>query len=281
VSEHGEQLREAFETSERQTPDPAAVYARVLELSTKYKRRRRGLQVAGGSVAAAGLIAAAVQLPSVLSGGNGSAAGTGAGVVVAAAPKPSPTPSMSKADEQRGWDAYFAAGYGYDDAVKLAELWKSPDDPSLIKAEAGLKLLAGQKLPFAPLPQPTDTYDPGTAQSLKEGAIEDAFFTSGYDGTDAIKLAKIWKLDSQEAAKIMGGTKLLNGEKLPLKPHFEDGISTAERKKALAVDKFFAAGYDYDAAVKLAKIWKTATPYDAKILGGKKLLAGQHLPIKP
>jgi hypothetical protein len=33
--------------------------------------------------------------------------------------------------------------------------------------------------------------------------------------------------------------------------------------------------------VKLAKLWKTEDPYAAKILGGKKILAGETLPIRP
>ncbi len=277
MSDHGEQLREAFETQENQIPDPAAVYARVMELSTTYQRRRRGLQIAGGSVLGAGLLVTAFQVPNMLAD-SGSAGGSGTGVVVAAAPAPSPT--LSEAEQQKAWDAYFQAGYGYDDALKLSKLW-NVKDIGTVKAEAGEKLLAGKKLPFAPLPQPTDTYDPGTAVSLKEGAIVDAFYTSGYDLTDAVTLARIWKLDSAYKAKVKGGTELLDGKKLPVKPHHDDGLSSADRKKALEVDKFFAAGYDYNDAVKLGKIWHTSTPYDAKILGGKKLLAGQSLPIKP
>ena len=44
---------------------------------------------------------------------------------------------------------------------------------------------------------------------------------------------------------------------------------------------YFAAGYDYDDAVKLARIWKLSDPGDAKVKGGKLLLAGKKLPIKP
>ena len=50
MTNHGDQLREAFETHESLAPDPAAVYARVQELSRNYKRRRRGAQIAGGAV---------------------------------------------------------------------------------------------------------------------------------------------------------------------------------------------------------------------------------------
>jgi hypothetical protein len=33
--------------------------------------------------------------------------------------------------------------------------------------------------------------------------------------------------------------------------------------------------------VTLAKLWKKSDPYQAKIEGGKKLLAGETLPIRP
>lgn len=46
-----------------------------------------------------------------------------------------------------------------------------------------------------------------------------------------------------------------------------------------ALKAYFKAGYDYDDAVRLAKIWHDS-PYDAKILAGDKLLAGDPLPIK-
>lgn len=276
MNDHGEQLREAFLTQEPRTPDPAAVYARVMELSTGYQRRRRSLQIAGGSVLGAGLLVTAFQVPAMLP--HAGAGGRGTSVEVAAAP--APTPTLSPAEQQQAWDAYFQAGYGYDDALKLSDLWHV-GDIGLVKAEAGEKLLAGEHLPFAPRPQPTDTYDPGTTVSVKEGAIVDAFYASGYDAGDAAKLAGIWKLDNAYAAKVRGGTELLDGKKLPVKPHYDDGLSSADRQKAIDVDKFFATGYDYDAAVTLGKIWHTATPYDAKILGGQKLLAGQSLPIKP
>ena len=35
------------------------------------------------------------------------------------------------------------------------------------------------------------------------------------------------------------------------------------------MNAFFEAGYDYDDAVKLAKMWKLADPYQAKVAGGK------------
>ncbi|PRY14141.1 hypothetical protein [Kineococcus rhizosphaerae] len=47
-----------------------------------------------------------------------------------------------------------------------------------------------------------------------------------------------------------------------------------------ALDEYFAAGYDYDDAVRLGKIWNVDF-YEAKIRGGRELIAGQTLPVAP
>lgn len=158
MTDHENQLREAFATHEDQAPDPAAVYARVQELSRTYLWRRRGVQAAGGTVVAAGLIAGGIQLPHLLPG----PADNVSTVTVGAAPAVSPTRSLppskpgggklSPAEDQlqKYYNAYFNAGYDYDDAVALAKLWHSKGDIGSVKAAAGKKLLAGQTLPIKP-----------------------------------------------------------------------------------------------------------------------------------
>jgi len=113
VTQHADQLREAFESHENNTPDPGAVYARVQELARKHKRRRRGSQVAGGAVLGAGLIAAGINLPAFLPGNAHSNTGP-TGINAAGLPNdvPSVAASYSDADQQKDWDAYFNAGYG-------------------------------------------------------------------------------------------------------------------------------------------------------------------------
>ena len=212
--ENEDRLREAFETHENLAPDPAEVYARVQELSRTYRRRRRGVQAAGGAVLGAGLIAGAINLPTVLAGLPGN---SGASVAIAAAATPSPSVSStpSQAELQKDWDAYFGAGYGYDDAVKLARLWHlNTKDIGLVKAEAGRRLLAGETLPIKPGPEDTSvpSVDP------QEEAEVQAFFHAGYTYNDAVKLARIWKTADPYAAKVKGGKKLLAGETLPIRP---------------------------------------------------------------
>jgi hypothetical protein len=276
VTDHGEQLREAFETHEILAPDPAAVYARVQELSRVYRRRRRGVQAAGTAVLGAGLIAGAIQLPSVLAAPAG-----GAGVAAPAGAPTSPVPSVaasySQVDLDKDWAAYFAAGYGYDDAVRLAALWHTEQNIGLVKAEAGRRLLAGETLPIAPHPSPSISAAPDPAASADAAAVQ-AFFDAGYVWDDAVKLAALWKLSDPSDAKVAAGKKLEAGQKLPIAPK---PANVAAAKESAAVNKFFAAGYTYDDAVKLATLWKLKDAYAAKVAGGEKLLAGQTLPIKP
>ncbi|GIJ50630.1 hypothetical protein Val02_75160 [Virgisporangium aliadipatigenens] len=274
MTDHGEQLREAFETHETLAPDPAAVYARVLELSRIYKRRRRGAQVAGGAVLSAGLIAGAVQLPSVL-GGHPRGIGINAGAP--GSPIPSVAPSFTQADLDRYWAAYFAAGYGYDDAVQLAALWHTGQNIGQVKAEAGRRLLAGETLPIPPHPNPSDPTTSEPAVPADAAALA-AFFGAGYVWDDAVQLAALWNLPSPSEAKVVAGKKLEAGEKLPIEPKPEN---VAAQKESTAVAKFFSAGYTYEDAVELAALWNLPDPYEAKVAGGQKLLAGETLPIKP
>ena len=47
------------------------------------------------------------------------------------------------------------------------------------------------------------------------------------------------------------------------------------------LDAFFGAGYDWGDAVRLARLWRMADPSDAKIVAGRRLLAGKRLPLDP
>jgi hypothetical protein len=275
VTQHADQLREAFESHENLAPDPGAVYARVQELSRKHKRRRRGAQVASGAVLGAGLIAAGINLPAFLPG-NATSNGIGAGEAPNAVP--SVAASYSNVDSTKDWAAYFKAGYGYDDAVKLAALWHTNANIGNVKAEAGRRLLAGETLPIKPTGNPVSTQPPPNDPQVKaDQAAFDAFFNAGYTWDDAVKLAKVWHLSDPSDAKIMGGKKLEAHQTLPIKPK---AANVKAAKEQAAVLKFWNAGYDQADAAKLAKIWHVST-YQAKVEGGQKLLAGETLPIKP
>jgi hypothetical protein len=271
-----DQLHEAFEAHEDNTPDPAVVYAHVLELSKKYKRRRRGAQIAAGGVLGAGLIAGAVNVPAFLPANNSGSGGPG---FAAAAPAVSPS-ADPEAVFQEQFKAYYAAGYGYDNAAQLAKLWhKSTDNLNVVKAEAGRRLLLGETLPIKPSPDKPVVEETITPTQQKQFT---AFFHAGYVWDDAEKLAKMWKLADPPAAKLEAGKRLLAGQDLPFKP--KPANVAAQKKQELEikrVDAFFGAGYDGADAAKLAKLWKIDDTYQVKIEAGKRLLAGQTLPIQP
>jgi hypothetical protein len=264
VSTPEEQLREAFQAHEGLAPDPAAVYARVQELSRTYKWRRRGAAAAGGIVVGAGLIAGVVNLPGVLPGQVAPVNHQPA----ASAPA-SPAPTVSAAEMQRAIEEYLTAGYDVNNAVQLAQLWHMSGDLDNVKAKAGRLLLAGQSLPVQP------------SAAIGDPSLN-AFSSAGYDYDDAAELAKLWKLKTPGDAKAEGGKRLLAGETLPIKPGSATPPPaeppTLEEKRVKA---FFDAGYTASDAGKLADLWHTAGPYEAKVEGGKRLLAGKKLPIAP
>ncbi|WP_229071170.1 hypothetical protein [Actinoplanes sp. DH11] len=279
MTQHADRLREAFQTHENQTPDPAVVYARVEELARKHRWRRRGAQAAGGAVLSAGLIAGIANLPAVLPAGPQPV--PVAGLPAAAPPQPSPDPSAAERELLARYDAFFGAGYSYNEAVELAELWRmSPENIGAVKAEAGRRLMLGEELPVAPGPA-EEAEEPVERPSV-DAAMQkrlDAYFSAGYDWDDAVELAKLWKLDDPFEAKVEGGKRLLAGKKLPGVEADPQRIKEAKESKQVAA--FFDAGYDIDDAVKLAELWKLEDAWAAKIAGGKKVLAGDPLPFKP
>jgi hypothetical protein len=182
--------------------------------------------------------------------------------------KPNPA-AVADAKDTHAVSAFFAAGYDYQDAQKLAALWKISDTYQ-VKIIAGEKLLAGGTLPVAA--------SPAAVEATKESRAISAFLEAGYGYADAQELATLWKSADATAAKVTAGEKLLAGESLPIAP---SPASVADAKKAQAVGAFFDAGYVYEDAVQLATLWKTADAYGAKVMAGEKLIAGETLPIAP
>lgn len=166
---------------------------------------------------------------------------------------------------QQAIDAYYAAGYKYEDALDLAALWNSADR-NQAKTTAGTALRAGHALPFTPGQGFQRSYT--TAQQLHAFALTDVD-----DPGLADRLAASWKV-SKQAAKAKAGALALANKPVPLQhPTPSAGDAAAA---------FFGAGYDYADAEKLAQLWKIDA-YSAKIKAGQDLLAtpAVPLPIQP
>jgi hypothetical protein len=301
MNQDADQLREAFVAHEYLAPDAADVIAVVHEKARRYRRRRRAAQSAGGAVLGAGLVAGTVAAPGWLNATSSRHSGSSLSLA-APAPQPIPTPlasssrlasplplastapvaspsPLTSAQQDQAISAYFAAGYDYNDALALAQLWHMSGDPSTIKAEAGRRLLAGQTLPFKPSAA-------GVATAAEDADLN-AFFGAGYTYEDAVGLAQLWKTSDPYQAKIDAGGKLLAGVALPIAPGSQPTPSASpttpdESVSATDLDAYFAAGYGYDEALQLAQLWHmTGDPATIKAEAGRRLLAGQTLPITP
>jgi hypothetical protein len=203
-------------------------------------------------------------------------------------------------------EAFFNAGYDYNDAATLAGIWHTTTTYQA-KVKAGKKIENGESLPIPPSGR-SGAASASTAASTrtkklvskkmliirKKAAAKQsvpsvatsgttdglspalaAYFNAGYDYTDAQQLASAWHETDLGQVKAQAGQKLLDGDSLPVKPSGQP----APPPNA-AVTTFFADGYDYNDAVKLSSMWNVS-PYHAKIEGGKKLENGGSLPIQP
>jgi hypothetical protein len=292
-------LTETFAAHEHLAPDAADVLAKAHRIAQSYNRRRWAVRATGGAVLGAGLVAGSVSLPGRLGQHSNEAVLTAQPL---ADPSTSPTgsPAYTQAMEL---DAFFAAGYDYQDSQQLATLW-GESGGTATKAEAGLKLLEGQTLPIPPS---------GTPETKTE-MDQDAFFAAGYDYDDAVALGRLWNETNLDQVKADAGAKILAGQALPVQPsgpsqdqsgsaaanakamkekmaeakNVKDGAtggsdSTAadDAQYAKQYAAYAAAGYDYDDAVALGKVWNETDLAQIKAEAGQKLLDGQTLPVAP
>jgi hypothetical protein len=217
VAQYEDMFRDAFEAHEHLAPNMGPVYLGSQELYRRYMRRRRSTQAVSCVVIGAGLFAAGTHLPAgLLPGATVPArpAGVSTGTPTAAVP-PVPT-EVSQTDLDRDLEAFDNAGYGYDDAVRLATIWHTKANIGFVKAEAGSLLLAGQTLPIPPHPDrpASSTPDP---REVREQAAREKFWSSGYELPDAEKLSRLWHV-SIDDAKTKAGLRLLAGQSVPVRP---------------------------------------------------------------
>jgi hypothetical protein len=213
---------------------------------------------------------------------------------------PIPPSGTPETQAQKAQAEFFAAGYDSTDAVTLSQRWHETD-LSHVKTQAGQDLLDGRTLPIKPSGESlTQAEGSSTAQKLiltksearkqalasstgstvvvptKQDEALQAYFAAGYDYDDAVTLSNMWHDSNVFQVKTDAGQKLLDGGSLPIPPS-----GTPEPAAEKAQDAFFNAGYTYDDAVSLAKIWHETDTSRVKAEAGQKLLDGQKLPIGP
>ncbi|WP_432536991.1 hypothetical protein [Kineococcus arenarius] len=284
MNEVEERLRREMAAAVQDVESPAWLPAAARRGGRRRANRRRALLAAPA--------AAAVGAVGVASWGGWSRAGETSVVSPAASGAPAAQPDVrtsagptagaggqealqeaarAAVERARALEAYFAAGYDYDDAVELGRSWNV--EPGEAKAAAGADLLAGRPVPLEP------TGEPYVAAPADEELV--AYFGAGYGYADAVELGRLWNVEPAEA-KTTAGAHLLAGEDLPLEPAeqpVEQPLVPAD-DRAPQRDAFFAAGYDYDDAVELGEAWNVDA-WEAKALAGERLMAGETLPVQP
>ncbi|WP_432543378.1 hypothetical protein [Kineococcus sp. SYSU DK002] len=155
-----DRLRHELDASVREVRAGADLLADVREGGRRRLRRRRALValpaavvavggVVGGAVWAGGSRPPQAVVPAGTATGTSEAPGTTEAPPTAAPPAPGPVATAAPVltmDPTAAWDAFFAAGYGYEDAVPLGEVWNVGTDEA--KALGGQALTDGLTLPI-------------------------------------------------------------------------------------------------------------------------------------
>jgi hypothetical protein len=182
--------------------------------------------------------------------------------------EPTGTPATEEEVVQREQlDAFLDAGYDGDDAEVLARYWNV--DALEAKYLTGAKLLADAEVPIGAEETPW---------SVDEDVARQAFFNNGFGYDDAVVLADVWSIDAWDA-KANAGHKLLDGLALPFG---DDGDLVGAPAEEQALDAYFAAGYGYEDAELLARMWNSEDDvYGTKVKAGHALLGQLDLGVEP
>jgi hypothetical protein len=228
-------------------------------------RRRRRIAVTLGLVALP-VVGSAFVLPAVANAAPSTP--VTAAVVLPGTDRPHPAPTADDSFVQ----AYLDAGYSYDDALALAQRWGLDQDFYQAKVKAGQTLKQGVPLKAGPLA------DRDAADGYTDDQLAELFLASGYSFADAGVLAQEWGVDVGEA-KVQAGRELKVVGALPFVDAAAPGSDSGAEEAAFGA--YSDAGFDYDDAVALARLWGLDQPAQAKVKAGNLLLAGDALPVVP
>jgi hypothetical protein len=160
----------------------------------------------------------------------------------------------------------FHDAFTFQDAQKLAKLWSL--SVGEVKARVEEKLLAGNEL--------------YVRQQLETGGADDddmAVFLrqSKYTYCDAKIIASLWK-QSVERSKAYIGAKLATKNAAAVDNVLASARANAKKNRG-ARCSFHEAGYSFDDAVALGKIWKISES-DTKVRVEDKILAGNEALVR-
>jgi hypothetical protein len=150
--------------------------------------------------------------------------------------------------ESDQFDAFFAEGYEWNDAVVLAKAW-GMNDPVEAKLKAGFNILQGHRQWIA---------DFLSEAGASDDNVWNAYANSTYDWDDAEQLAKYWGLADPGVAKMKMGQLILDNQ-------------SGEIDDALVLNAYDTSIYQWDDAALLAKYWGLEDPGVAKMKMGQMI----------
>ncbi|MEM8923904.1 MAG: hypothetical protein AAGD35_10420 [Actinomycetota bacterium] len=185
------------------------------------------------------------------------------------------------ADEIAAYEAYWNAGYTFNQLRYLADLWDVEQLDA--KAKAGAYILNGE----AGIVDGALEGFNGPRYSTEEAYA--AFWDAGYRYEELRYLAEYWDL-GEFKAKAKAGKKVLNDKRgevdailadadIPAPaPAPDPGVWEPTESDIAAFEAYWDAGYTYEQLVALADIWGLSE-FDAKVKAGTYVLNGNTTPI--
>jgi hypothetical protein len=172
--------------------------------------------------------------------------------------------------------SYHEAGFTFADAQKLAKLWKrsTADAKSMIEVKLlapGGDALLRQLLSGKPAAPPPTQPPPQTQPALPPQA-------NSYTYCDAKLLSAAWKQSLAEA-KALAADKVAAGNAASVEAALDQGRKLASRNKKLRCG-FAEAGFTFDDAEVLAKLWSSSTAEAKAVVEDKLLFRGGEARVR-
>jgi len=164
---------------------------------------------------------------------------------------------------------YLDAGFSFEDIERIAKAWKLPTDRAKAKVEAKVAA-AGSAVAH-------EAFGGAAAQNPNDAEIAVFLRQNTYTYCDAKMLAGMWK-KSVDDAKAFIGAKIQARSTEGLKDLFASARANA-KKVPSARCTFAEAGFTFEDAQKLAKLWGT-NEGQAKAAVEQKILAGAEASVR-
>lgn len=185
----------------------------------------------------------------------------------------------SHQDNQQYFDAFFARGYDWDDAVAISAYFGIAD-PVEAKLKAGNQLVAGHYNWVDRVLELKRAEETQQNNQTNDQKAYDAFFRQGYGYNEAEKIAIAWGLEDVGEAKLKAGRYILDYGVADIANILANATAAqydaANISDDTAWDAYANSGYDWDDASRLENAWGLSSTNNAKLKIGRLILTRQE-----